>query len=175
MYRVGQFWHTIFTRADPEKYNQAHKLLTPVEWELFDKLQPAEKSHALTMVHKLLKQGETQPDLLIAALLHDVGKLRYRLNPLERAMIVLAKTFVPDKVKRWGSEPPGGWESLPSWRKAFVLSEQHAAWGAELAHNAGVSPLSETLIRQHHMRQGSENQTKEDNLLHKLWLVDNES
>jgi hypothetical protein len=90
-------------------------------------------------------------------------------------MIVLAKTIVPGKVKRWGSELPGGWESLPSWRKVFVLSEQHAAWGAELAHDAGVSPLTEDLIRQHHLPRGSENNENEDNLLHKLWLVDNES
>jgi putative nucleotidyltransferase with HDIG domain len=127
------------------------------------------------MYRKLLVQGETQPDLLVAALLHDVGKLRYRLNPLERAMIVLAKAFLPAQVDHWGSLPPGGWESLPAWRKAFVLSKQHATWGAELAHQAGVSPLTESLIRQHHQPCGTELLTQEDRLLNKLRLVDNQS
>ncbi len=175
LYRVNQFWQALFTNTDTEAYSQAQQLLTPAQWELFDALQPAERSHALAMYRKLLEQGETQPDLLIASLLHDVGKLRYRLNPLERAMIVLAKALLPHQVPRWGSLPPEGWESLPGWRKAFVLSEQHAAWGAELAHAAGVSPLTESLIRQHHQPRGSEPCTPEDNLLHKLWLVDNQS
>jgi predicted HD phosphohydrolase len=57
------------------------------------------------MVHKLVDQG-SQPDLLVAALLHDVGKLRYKLNPLERAMVVLVRRLSPETARRWGSLPP---------------------------------------------------------------------
>lgn len=105
LYRVNQFWQALFTNTDTEAYSQAQQLLTPAQWELFDALQPAERSHALAMYRKLLEQGETQPDLLIASLLHDVGKLRYRLNPLERAMIVLAKALLPHQVPRWVACP----------------------------------------------------------------------
>lgn len=174
-YRVHQFWHTLFIKTDPEDYHQVQQRLTSAQYELFDKLQPAEKSHALVMYHKLLQQGETQPDLLIAALLHDVGKQRYRLNPMERAMIVLAKAFIPGQVEHWGNPPGDDWEGLPSWRKAFILSEQHASWGAEMANLAGVSSLTESLIRQHHRPSGDYAQISDNSLLRKLWLVDNES
>ncbi len=98
----------------------------------------------MAMFHRLLEQGENQPDLLVAALLHDIGKLRYRLNPLERAMVVLVKAINPEQAHRWGSLPPDGWDRLPGWRKAFIVAEQHAGWGAEMARQAGVSPLTET-------------------------------
>ena len=55
------------------------------------------------------------------------------------------------------------------------MAEQHAEWGAEMAREAGVSPLTESLIRKHHDPAGQEAEIAENSLLHKLWLVDNES
>ena len=124
---------------------------------------------------KLLEQGENTPDLLIAALLHDVGKLRYHLNPTERAMVVLVKAIHPKLAQRWGRLPPGGWEGLPGWRKSFILAEQHPDWGAEMAHQAGVSALVETLIRLHEHPHCAGVGDVENNLLHKLWVMDNDS
>ena len=102
------------------------------------------------MYCKLLEQGENQPDLLVAALLHDVGKLRYRLNPLERSLVVLVKAVLPEQARLWGELPLDGWDRTPGWRKAFVVAQQHAGWGAEMAREAGVSRLTESLIRKHH-------------------------
>jgi putative nucleotidyltransferase with HDIG domain len=127
------------------------------------------------MYHRLLEQGEHQPDLLVAALLHDVGKLRYRLNPLERATVVMIHAIKPTLARRWRYLPPHEWESLPGWRKAFIVAGQHAGWGAEMARKAGVSPLTETLIREHHNLQGYPAEDVEKDLLRKLWVVDNES
>ena len=62
------------------------------------------------MYNKLLEQGENQPDLLVAALLHDVGKLRYRMNPMERALVVLVKAVAPDQAQTWGELPSNGWD-----------------------------------------------------------------
>lgn len=149
--------------------------LTPAQWELFSRLQSSEQVHAIAVFRKLLEQGENQPDLLVAALLHDIGKLQYRLNLFERAMIVVAKALVPRKSRRWGKMPTRGWEDLPGWRKAFILAEQHAVWGAEMARKVGVSPLSEALIRHHHHLPKEDTDQLESNLLRKLWIVDNDS
>jgi len=154
---------------------RAHARLNPEQWELFIQLQPGEKDHALAMFDRLLEQGENQPDLLMAALLHDIGKLRYRLNPSERAMVVMAHAIKPRQSQHWGSLPPNGWDSLPGWRKAFIVAEQHAGWGAEMARESGVSPLTETLIREHHHPHRQEAGDVENGLLRKLWAVDNES
>jgi len=129
----------------------------------------------VTMLYRLLEQGENHPDLLVAALLHDVGKLHYHLNPFERALIVLVRLFLPEQAHLWGSLPATGWDDVPRWRKAFVLAEQHAGWGAELARQAGASTLTENLIREHHYPHFNNYNSAENSLLHKLWVVDNES
>jgi len=150
-------------------------IINPEQMALFIQMQPGEKEHAIVMVRKLTEQGENQPDLLVAALLHDVGKLRYHLNPLERTMVVLAKAIMPGQAHQWGSLAPDEWEDLPGWRKPFVVAEQHAGWGAEMACQAGVSALTETLIREHHHPTMNKTGEAENSLLHKLWIVDNES
>jgi putative nucleotidyltransferase with HDIG domain len=175
LYRVRQFWHTISLKNDPHELEQAKASLRAQQLDLFLQLQPAEQSHALVMYHKLLEQGENQPDLLVAALLHDVGKLRYHMYPIERALVVLIKTLMPGKAQHWGSLPPNGWYGMPAWRKAFIVVEHHAEWGAEMAREAGVSPLTESLIRKHHVPSCEETEIAENSLLRKLWLVDNES
>jgi len=87
--------------------------------------------------------GEEQPDLLAAALLHDVGKSDHPLHIWERVVIVLGKAFFPGQVRRWGQGEPTG------WRRPFVVAEQHPAWGADMAAEAGASPTTATLIRHH--------------------------
>ncbi len=175
LYRVRQFWRTISLKTDLRAIGLAEALLTEPQLELFLNLQPSEQSHALSMYRKLLEQGENQPDLLVAAVLHDVGKLRYRVNPIERAMVVLVKAVTPGVAQRWGSLPPEGWDGLLGWRKAFILSGQHAEWGAQMARQAGVSPLTESLIRKHHDPASQTAELAPESLQRKLWLVDNES
>ncbi len=175
LYRAHQFWRTVFFKNDLSGLAQARDRLTAAQWALFTQMQPAEQAHAHRMFQKLFARGEDQPDLLVAALLHDVGKLRYRLNPIERAMVVLAQAALPGLVQRWGDVPATGWQALPGWRKAFVVAEQHAEWGAQLARQAGVSPLAETLIRLHHHPYLPGAPEMESRLLHALWAVDNQS
>jgi len=162
-------------RSELQATEQAGALLNPEQLTLFTQLMPGERYHAVMMVRKLIEQGVRQQDLLVAALLHDVGKLRYPLNPFERAMVVLVKAIKPRQARRWGSLPPNGWQGVPTWRKPFVLAEQHASWGAEMARGAGVSPLTEVLIREHHHPHVDGKDDMENSLLHKLWVVDNES
>jgi putative nucleotidyltransferase with HDIG domain len=175
LYRVKQFWHALLLKTDPIELEQARKILNPAQSTLFIQLQRAEMSHSIIMYRKLLTQGDTQPDLLQAALLHDIGKLCYPMNPFQRAMVVIVRTLLPDEARSWGRIPPGGWEQAPGWRKPFIVKENHAEWGAEIARQAGASPITEQLIRQHHERPDSLDGTVEKRLQHQLWLVDNES
>jgi hypothetical protein len=174
-YRVRQFWRILSLKIDQLELEQAKVFLSYQQRELFTQLQTGEQNHALAMYRKLLDQGENQPDLLVATLLHDVGKLRYRMNPLERSLVVLAKAMLPEQARRWGELPHNGWERAPGWRKSFVVAQQHPAWGAEMAREAGVSCLAESLIRKHHDYPSSEAEPTENSLLNKLRLVDNDS
>jgi hypothetical protein len=172
---MRQFWRTLTIKREYLELGQALAILTPEQAALFNRMQPGEQYHAVTVYRRLFEQGENQPDLLVAALLHDVGKLRYPMNPLERSLVVLVKAGLPKLACHWGELPLAGWDDLPSWRKAFIVAEQHPGWGAEMARETGVSTLTENLIRLHDQPYKQNADAMETRLLLKLWLVDNES
>jgi putative nucleotidyltransferase with HDIG domain len=144
LYRARQFWSTWHAQTlTEEELAPAHSILTAAQMELFSRLQPSEQIHALRVLQTIHTQRENDPDLQTAALLHDVGKARAPLNIWERVVIVLGKGFFPKRAKVWGTGQPRG------WKRSFVVAEQHAAWGAEMASEAGTSPLAVSLIRRH--------------------------
>ena len=137
-------------------------------------MQPSEQSHSLAILNQLLDQGETNNDLLTAALLHDVGKNRFPLHAWERVVIVLGKAFLPNKTKLWGQGQPSG------WRRPFVVAEQHPAWSAEMAAQAGASPIAVSLISRHQDKPILQPEPEklpddQDILLYRLQILDNES
>lgn len=143
LYRVRQFWQAITAAPQERDLGLARKWLTPSLLSLFLRLHPSEQAHSISIARQLAEQGETEPDLMVAALLHDIGKVRYPLTVWERIVIVLGKAMFSKRVKKWGRGEPRG------WRRPFAVAEQHAAWGAELAAQAGASPLAARLIRSH--------------------------
>jgi hypothetical protein len=172
LYRTRQFWQALRSTPSFEDSELIQSILTGPQLDLFRQLQASEQAHSLRVFRALLEQGETQGDLFVAALLHDVGKSRFRLKLWERIAIVLVKAVCPGCAERWGTGHPAG------WRRAFVVSAQHPGWGAEMAAAAGASPLTQALIRRHQedrreARVGPE--SLEDRLLAKLVLVDDES
>ena len=142
-YRVNQFWHALRTSAHFVDTRQISPYLSPTQIVLFCQMQPSEQWHASLVLQRLKDSGQDHPELLVAALLHDVGKILCPLSPLERAMIVLGKIFFPRLASRWGRGAPRG------FRRPFVVAECHAGWGAELAVCAGVSEMTISLIRRH--------------------------
>lgn len=142
-YRVWQFWRVLWERPEGSGLETARQHLSPQLFQLFEKMHPAEQAHALRVFFAIREQGYVDPDLMVAALLHDLGKSRLFLFPWERALIVLANAFLPEKAREWGRGSPSG------WRKAFVVAAQHAAWGAQMAAAQGASELSIKLIREH--------------------------
>jgi HD domain len=121
----------------------AEGLLAPQLRSLFFRLSPPEQSHAVRVLQRLQQDGCRQPELLTAALLHDVGKTLYPLNLWERAAIILGHALVPGWAARAGEGQPHG------WRRAFVVARHHPAWGATLAAEAGADSTVCALIRHH--------------------------
>ena len=91
IYRVRQFLLAHVGAPDPQGMSRVEKALSPALFDLFSRMLPFEQAHALRVFDRLSEQGVTHPDLLTAALLHDVGKVRYPLKPWERAVGVLVK------------------------------------------------------------------------------------
>ena len=145
---MRQFWLALNAVPDSQDLALAGEVLSPAQMALFQKMQASEQAHSLWIFRQLRQHLtgqdlEAQHDLLVAALLHDAGKSRHPLHLWERVVIVLGKALFPHQALLWGSQPPGG------WKRPFAIAAQHPAWGAELAGQAGASPLSVALVRRH--------------------------
>lgn len=133
VYRVRQGLRALFAFARPIEADAARTWLTPDELALFNRLQRGERLHCLNVLGALLAQhGRTPRALAAAALLHDVGKIRYPLHLWQKTLVVLARTFVPPLYHRLAAANPEGWLARP-----FVVYERHPAWSAEYAAQAG--------------------------------------
>jgi putative nucleotidyltransferase with HDIG domain len=177
LYRVRQFQHAVSAKPASEDLDEIQAILTPKQMMLFRQMQASEQAHSLRVYKQLCCLGEAghvihHPDLLVAALLHDIGKIRQPLRLYERVMVVLGKALFPDRSRIWGNAAFDSPSSLGGWRRPFIVAEQHPKWGAEMAAKAGTSPLAVTLIRRHQDFSPTKNITLEDNLLKVLQVVD---
>jgi len=170
-YRVSQFW-TALRNIPPNKgeLELVRSNLSDAQLDLFNQMHNSEKAHALRVFQTLLDSGESHPDLLTAALLHDVGKIVHPLHLWERVFIVLGKRFLPKLSMKWRQGQPS------SWNRPFVLESEHPGWGAELAKKAGTNSLAVTLIREHQNELiSSDAGSLERNLLITLQEADNQN
>lgn len=140
MHRVGQFVAHVRARVSPEEAARAHRALPGPLADLFDGMPVADRRHALDVAGRLLAAGHDDPDLLVAAMLHDVAKGR-RMRLWHRIAGVLLEAFAPAVLRRLASADPR------SWRHPFHLYLHHDDLSAELVTAAGGSPRSAAFIR----------------------------
>lgn len=143
-YRIAQFLHALFDQPDHDSLQGVRDQLGPSLWRLFCRLPRPEQAHALRVYRALVAQGQTQPDLLAAALLHDVGKTKSSGSTLGKVAVVLARAVAPQAAKRWGSGTSRG------WRKPFAVAVRHPSWGARMILEAGGSKRMADLVERHH-------------------------
>lgn len=143
-HRVAQFLRAAFARPADAEQALVEQHLPPLLRPAFARLSRAEQAHAVATLRTLLRQGHADPDLLAAALVHDLGKSRAPLRLLERVLIVLAQSFLPRQAAGWGQGEARG------WRRPFVVAARHAAWGEALVLEAGGSARLAEIVRRHH-------------------------
>ncbi len=155
-YRARQLWRTVTAKAlTPEQRADIQATLTPEEHRLFLRYDMTDQQHCYRVMRALVDRGAVDPDLLAAALLHDVGKTEVPLSSMDRIVGTIAEKGWQGSLDRWGNEPPQG------WRRPFSVRVQHADWGAQLAERAGSRPRVVYLIRRH-QDHSVEDMTPED-------------
>ncbi|MCE2488392.1 MAG: hypothetical protein J4G17_00255 [Anaerolineae bacterium] len=142
--RLRQGLHALMAFAQPIDRAQVARHLSPELQQCFGRLRRSEQLHSLRVLRALQAEGEVTPDLAVAALLHDVGKTRWPFPLWQRVLVVLLPRLAPALAGRLAR----GSETDPLARP-FLLSEQHPAWGAQLARAAGASERATWLIGQH--------------------------
>jgi hypothetical protein len=181
LYRTRQFWHYLSASPASNDLDSIKEYLPLHLYSLFLDLSNEEQAHSINILTKLLENGEENPELLRAALLHDVGKSRFPLRMWERVFIVIAKSSFSEGVKTCGKNnplapSPGIWNRLIwSLKKPFMVAEMHPEWGAKMVSDAGGSPLLVSLIRRHQEELEGLSICEEDGLLEKLQIFDDES
>ena len=136
--KVRRFVRYFVGRVGPAEGQALGSWLTPAQMNLFDSMHHADQRHGLDVVAALRADGQTDPDLLLAGLLHDCGKGR-GLHVWHRVAWSLSE--------RYGKRVERLFLRLPTFRAAFAVIAAHAARSAELALAAGCSDITADLIR----------------------------
>jgi len=176
-YRVRQFAQAVGAWFQTEEADDGTMAgyLPPGAVILFRAMPRHDRRHALRVLHVLQARGRVEPDLLAAALLHDIGKsgqqsgIRRRAGRVRlwhRVAAVLMRAAWPSLLERIGQDSRPG-----SWRHPFYVQMHHAAIGASLAEQTGCSPQTVDLIRRHEDRAAA----GDDPLLAALQGADNQS
>ena len=110
---------------------------TSAQLALFDRMHVADQRHGLDVVASLRAEGVTEPDLLVAGLIHDAGK---------------GQTGVLPRVAYSLGQRYGTWiwrvaAILPGFGPALARLRTHAETSAAMAAGAGCSARTVALIR----------------------------
>jgi hypothetical protein len=140
MQRVRQFAAHLTARVDPAEEADARRLLVGRTWHLFASMPVADRRHALDVATRLRAAGHADPDLLAAALLHDVAK-GGRMRLWHRVAGVLVVAVSPWLLERIASPAPR------SWRYRFHLYLHHDRLSADQAEAAGASRRTVGFLR----------------------------
>ena len=138
---VRRFLRALRARVDPTERQVVADNLTPAQQRLFWAMMVQDQRHSLDVFYTLQRRGCQDSDLLLAALLHDVGKGEIRL--WQRVLYVLLRAG-PSGLLRRLAQPNGA-----GWRRALASINEHGRRGAALAQKAGAPPAVVELIRDH--------------------------
>lgn len=123
--------------SDAERRELGDWLSAP-QVALFESMHRADQRHGLDVVAHLRESGHQDPELLLAALLHDCSKGHSVRLPHRVAWSL---------GERYGERVHDLLAPLPGFRAAFDRLRSHAEDSARLARQAGCSERTADLIR----------------------------
>jgi putative nucleotidyltransferase with HDIG domain len=144
--RIRQF-ATAGASPGDDDYALGREWLTEPLRALFEGQHPRDIVHSANTARWLLKRGHREPDLIVAALLHDVGKGHQRR--LDRTAYVLA---CKARVVSW----LGAAGSRIELRRAVARTLSHSQTGAETIARAGAPARVVDLTLRHHGPAGED-------------------
>ena len=147
-YRSRQFLAALGARLSPAERQTIAAHLTPAQQRLFSAMTGRDQRHSLDVLQALQGMGCQEEEVLLAALLHDVGKGSVRL--WHRVAYVLLQAASPRLLDRL-AQPNGR-----GWRWAMAAIRDHGARGAALAEAAGAPAVVVEVIRHHQRADGSD-------------------
>lgn len=111
--------------------------LSPPALAMFDGMHVADRRHGLDVVAALRAGGETDPEVLLAGLLHDAGKG-------DAGMFARIVHALGQAGLGWVATLVGWWPGMPATLRRL---RDHAELSAGMAEAAGCPPRTVELIR----------------------------
>ena len=162
-YRLRQGLGALRPRLPDDRDAILASTLTRAQADAFRRLPVHDQAHLCRVHRTLVAGGERDPDLLVAALLHDIAKAgpggQVRLH--DRVVRVVLRRFAPSLLSRLARWP------APRWRAGIALAVHHPRLGAERAKTLGCSDRACWLIAHH-----EDAPLPEDADLHRLVAAD---
>ncbi len=100
-YRVQQFIKAVTAQITKEDLRFVKQYLNQREIELFFRLKPYEQRHCIDVANKLNEMTEGDAEMIKLGLLHDIGKIKYPLHPIEKSLIVILDHLTNSHIKRY--------------------------------------------------------------------------
>lgn len=142
LYRVKQFYWSITSKVSIQDEKFISNYLNEQEKYLFQKLTDYEKIHAIKVakdIDKLYnKDGEHKDMLIKVGLMHDIGKISHRLNPINKSLMVILDGISKGKIKKYHNI------------KQIYVYYNHADIGYNILKQYGYKERFLYLIKNHH-------------------------
>lgn len=109
--RIKQFYINLTDKMNSEDYLYAKSILTEEEYNLFVKLLKSEQKHCIRIakeIEGIFKSNKIENCLILenkevlikASLLHDIGKIRKRINIIDKSIIVILNKISKGNIKK---------------------------------------------------------------------------
>ena len=139
-YRVYQFTRGLRPHLSAREIGEARARLSPMEFALFLNAQPRDRRHSMDLYALLNRDGASE-EMLVAALVHDVGK--GQIATWHRIAFVVLGPLGGLLASREGAR----------WRRVLWRLRAHAEIGAEMLRRAGSSHRVMEIVEAHtHLR-----------------------
>jgi hypothetical protein len=135
--KIRQTMRHLMARVPARERDALAEWLSPAQLAMFDAMHVADRRHGLDVMWTLRDGGETDPEVLLAGLLHDAGKGNAGIvSRIVHSLGQARMTWVA-RLVAW----------LPDVRRSLDRLRDHAETSARLAEAAGCSPRTVELIR----------------------------
>jgi putative nucleotidyltransferase with HDIG domain len=148
LYRVKQFlWYFDFKIKDKEKKYVLNKL-GEVGYKIFTKLSIPEQKHSIRVTRKVEQICESyktqgialdKNTLIVASLLHDIGKSYKKLNVVDKSIIVILNKLTKGKLRKYTN------------LKKIDTYYNHAEKGAKILREYNYDERVIYLVENHHI------------------------
>ena len=146
LYRSRQFFRGLRPSLQPVEIALARTILSPAEFSLFLHAEARDRRHSMDLLSLLTREAEAEGSppgeaLLVAALLHDIGK--GRMATWHRIAFVVLNAVNPGLASLCESS------SGAEWRRSLWRLRHHARLGADILAGAGTDARVAEIVRAH--------------------------